>query len=195
MARRAQRTRDLGMRAEKSIKMYLLSQGWNITDSTLAENIEDDIDFKVHNNRGDVITVSVKAQSSAAIYNNLCFELQTEKGRPQGVLKPSWWYTGKASHYLILCDPARYLDSVQVPSWYRGDITAYKPWYALIRKTDVQAYVNKWGWKSQKWLTQRVRGEEGGLSALSGYLSVRAIVTPECKVMLPSGWQESIVLG
>ena len=88
----------MGLAEERRIKMFLLSLGFQVTNSSKEENIWEDIDCWI-----GTTSVSIKAQHSSLNYPGItaCFELE-QKLTGTDIWEPSWFYNGKADKYLIL---------------------------------------------------------------------------------------------
>lgn len=87
-----------GLAEERRIKMFLLSLGFHVTNSSKEENIWDDIDCWI-----GTTSVSIKAQHSSLNYPGItaCFELE-QCLTGTDTWETSWFYNGKADKYLIL---------------------------------------------------------------------------------------------
>lgn len=87
-----------GYQEEMRIKKFLLSLGFNVTNSSKHENIFEDIDCWV----GET-PISIKAMHKSLQYPGatMCFELE-QRLTGTDVWEKSWYYNGKAEKYLIL---------------------------------------------------------------------------------------------
>lgn len=135
-----------GKAQEKVVVQLLESVGFeNVLNGTREQDIYHDIDL-VGRYGGEVVTISVKANTPKYFSADFVFELGVTYANHPEKFVPSWFNTGKADYYavykrhhsgggeLYLINKAELLDFVAINGWKKR--TTQKPFIATAQQED-----------------------------------------------------------
>lgn len=140
-----------GLEKESRIRAFLDRIGFRTLDSTKKQNILEDIDCLLGS-----ITVSIKAQDTAAKTGNLCFELEV-LNRKTREWEKSWYHNGSATDYVI----------------------AVKKKVFHIKKKLLQEFVNLNGWDRVTQLKHKTAKSQAGhlhMNAKIGLVKLQKLI-------------------
>lgn len=174
-----------GLADEKVVKEFLKALGHTVTASSKEQDMFGDIDCFVNG-----VAVSIKAQHSGAVYNNICFELAQHLTVHQDCAQSKAVISRKD---LSTKDVERLVASGSwVTSWYdKGEAELYYIYQAdtlhIYQKSDIVNYVAKHGWLRIRPLTGMRRAYQGGTyrycNSLCGYIDTNAIPHVSYKIV------------
>lgn len=169
-----------GFKAESAVLKWLELTGYRVEPSTQHENVVQDIDCWVYGRHFiSPQAVSIKAMTAGIAYNQLCFELWSERTK-DGL---GWFQSGSADYYLVVRD-------TQFSSrWNPVKLDKpYRPRMYWLPKLMLQYHVITRGWHHVRGLSAALLAQQGGKNTYCGYLLCKDILRPEMVEFLPEDW-------
>ena len=157
--------------------MERLSTAYDLQPSTKEEDIGSDIDCWIN---GDAL--SIKALHAGLKYNNIYFELSTQRYQGcDGVAKvwdPKWSQDIINNQVASKC--YQFHNGHWFPGWYYYGLA---PYYAILQgttiniyaKDDIQAHVAAKGWLRVLGLSYKTKAIQGGKDTICGFLNTADI--------------------